>query len=149
MQWTGGWNGGFSTADPERLYQPLISNPVYGYQAVNVESQRRQENSLLSWTRRLIQVRRSSRVFGRGTIEFLNPANHRVLAYVRSLDAEKVLVVNNLSATAQAVELDLRALAGAIPIEMFGRSLFPRIRERPYVMTLGPYDFFWFRLRWL
>ena len=149
MQWTGGWNGGFSTADPERLYQPLISNPVYGYQAVNVESQRRQENSLLNWTRRLIQVRRSTRVFGRGAIEFLNPANHRVLAYVRSVDSEKVLVVNNLSGTAQAVELDLRGLAGAIPIEMFGRSLFPRIRERPYVMTLGPYDFFWFRLRWL
>jgi maltose alpha-D-glucosyltransferase / alpha-amylase len=149
MQWTGGWNGGFSTADPEQLYQPLISNPVYGYQAVNVESQRRQENSLLNWTRRLIQVRRSSRVFGRGGIEFLNPANHRVLAYVRSLDHEKVLVVNNLSATAQAVELDLHGLAGAIPIEMFGRSLFPRIHERPYVMTLGPYDFFWFRLRWL
>jgi maltose alpha-D-glucosyltransferase/alpha-amylase len=149
MQWTGGWNGGFSTADPERLYQPLISNPVYGYQAVNVESQRRQENSLLNWTKRLIQVRRSTRVFSRGSIEFLRPANHRVLAYVRSLDREKVLVVNNLSATAQAVELDLRTLAGAIPIEMFGRSLFPRIRERPYVLTLGPYDFFWFRLRWL
>jgi len=149
MQWTGGWNGGFSTSDPERLYQPLISNPVYGYQAVNVESQRRQENSLLSWTKRIIQVRRSTRVFGRGTIEFLRPANHRVLAYVRSLDSEKVLVVNNLSGTAQAVELDLHAFAGAIPIEMFGRSLFPRIRERPYVMTLGPYDFFWFRLRWL
>jgi maltose alpha-D-glucosyltransferase/alpha-amylase len=149
MQWTGGWNGGFSTADPERLYQPLISNPVYGYQAVNVESQRRQENSLLNWTRRLIQVRRATRVFGRGSIEFLKPANQRVLAYVRSLDSEKVLVVNNLSGTAQAVELDLQSLAGAIPIEMFGRSLFPRIRERPYVMTLGPYDFFWFKLRWL
>jgi maltose alpha-D-glucosyltransferase/alpha-amylase len=149
MQWTGGWNGGFSSADPERLYQPLISNPVYGFQAVNVESQRRQENSLLSWTKRIIQVRRSSRVFGRGKVEFLNPANHRVLAYVRSLHSEKVLIVNNLSGTAQAVELDLHALAGAIPIEMFGRSLFPRIREQPYVMTLGPYDFFWFRLRWL
>jgi maltose alpha-D-glucosyltransferase/alpha-amylase len=149
MQWTGGWNGGFSTADPERLYQPLISNPVYGYQAVNVESQRRQENSLLSWTKRILEVRRSTRVFGRGSIEFLRPANHRVLAYVRSLDSEKVLVVNNLSGTAQAVELDLRALAGANPNEMYGRSLFPRIRERPYVMTLGPYDFFWFRLRWL
>jgi maltose alpha-D-glucosyltransferase/alpha-amylase len=149
MQWTGGWNGGFSNADPERLYQPLISNPVYGYQAVNVESQRRQENSLLNWTKRIIQVRRSSRVFGRGSIEFLRPANHRVLAYVRSLDGEKVLVVNNLAGTAQAVQLDLRSLAGAIPIEMFGRSLFPRIGEGPYVMTLGPYDFFWFRLRWL
>jgi maltose alpha-D-glucosyltransferase/alpha-amylase len=149
MQWTGGWNGGFSTADPERLYQPLISNPVYGYQAVNVESQRRQENSLLSWTKRIIQVRRSTPVFGRGSIEFLSPANHRVLAYTRCLDSETVLVVNNLSGTAQAVELDLHELAGAIPIEMFGRSLFPRIRERPYVMTLGPYDFFWFKLRWL
>jgi maltose alpha-D-glucosyltransferase/alpha-amylase len=149
MQWTGGWNGGFSTADPERLYQPLISNPVYGYQAVNVESQRRQDNSLLNWMRRMLQVRRSTRVFGRGSIEFLKSANHRVLAYVRRLDAEKVLVVNNLSGTAQAVELDLHDLAGAIPIEMFGRSLFPRIRERPYVMTLGPYDFFWFKLRWL
>ena len=149
MQWTGGWNGGFSSADPERLYQPLISNPVYGYQAVNVESQRRQENSLLSWMKRILQVRRSSPVFGRGSIEFLKPANHRVLAYVRSLDSEKVLVVNNLAGTAQAVELELPALAGAIPIEMFGRSFFPRVRERPYVMTLGPYDFFWFKLRWL
>ena len=149
MQWTGGWNGGFSTADPERLYQPLISNAVYGYQAVNVESQRRQETSLLNWTRRIIEVRRSTRVFGRGSIEFLNPVNHRVLAYVRTLGSERVLVVNNLSGTAQAVELDLAGLAGAIPIEMFGRSLFPRIRERPYVMTLGPYDFFWFKLRWL
>jgi len=149
MQWTGGWNGGFSHADPERLYQPLISNPVYGFQAVNVESQSRQENSLLNWMKRILQVRRSTRVFGRGAIEFLKPANHRVLAYVRSLDSEKVLVVNNLSGTAQAVELDLPMLAGAIPIEMFGRSLFPRIRERPYVMTLGPYDFFWFKLRWL
>jgi maltose alpha-D-glucosyltransferase/alpha-amylase len=149
MQWTGGWNSGFSSADPERLYQPLISNPVYGYQAVNVESQRRQQNSLLNWMRRIIEVRRSTRVFGRGAIEFLKPANHRVLAYLRSLGSEKVLVVNNLSGTAQAVELDLRGLAGAIPIEMFGRSVFPRIREQPYVMTLGPYDFFWFRLRWL
>jgi maltose alpha-D-glucosyltransferase/alpha-amylase len=149
MQWSGGWNAGFSTADPERLYQPLISNPVYGYQAVNVESQRRQENSLLNWMRRLIEVRRSSRAFGRGAIEILRPPNHRVLAYVRRLDGESVLVVNNLSATAQAVELDLRPVAGAIPIEMFGRSIFPRITEAPYVMTLGPYDFFWFRLRWL
>ncbi len=149
MQWSGGWNAGFSSADPEQLYQPLISNPVYGFQAVNVESQRRQGSSLLNWTKRLIEVRRSSQAFSRGRIEFLRPANHRVLAYVRSLDGEKILVVNNLSATAQAVELDLREMAGAIPIEMFGRSIFPRIRETPYVMTLGPFDFFWFKLRWL
>jgi maltose alpha-D-glucosyltransferase/alpha-amylase len=149
MQWSGGWNAGFSPADPERLYLPLISNPVYGYQAVNVESQRRSSSSLLQWMQRLIRVRRSTRVFSRGTIEFFKPANHRVLAYLRALGAEKVLVVNNLSSTAQAVELDLAGLAGAIPIEMFGRSLFPRIGQAPYVLTLGPYDFFWFKLRWL
>jgi maltose alpha-D-glucosyltransferase/alpha-amylase len=149
MQWNGGWNGGFSTADPERLAQPLISNPLYGYQVVNVESQRRSEHSLLNWMRRLIRVRKTTRVFGRGAISFLHPANHRVLAYTRSLDDETVLVVNNLSGTAQVAELDLRSLQGAIPIEMFGLSLFPRIGELPYMLTLGPYDFFWFRLRWL
>jgi maltose alpha-D-glucosyltransferase / alpha-amylase len=149
MQWTGGWNAGFSPADPEQLYLPLISNPVYGYPAVNVDSQLRNESSLLHWTRRLIQVRKSTRVFSRGSIEFLKPENHRVLAYVRAFGEERVLVVNNLASTAQAVELDLRGLAGAIPIEMFGRSLFPRIGEAPYVLTLGPYDFYWFRLRWL
>jgi maltose alpha-D-glucosyltransferase/alpha-amylase len=149
MQWSGGWNAGFSTADPERIYQPIISNAVYGFQAVNVESQRRQESSLLNWMKRLIHVRKSTRAFSRGTIEFLRPANHRVLAYVRALEDEKVLVVNNLASTAQAVELDLRSLAGAIPIEMFGGSLFPRVGERAYVLTLGPYDFYWFKLRWL
>jgi maltose alpha-D-glucosyltransferase/alpha-amylase len=149
MQWNGGWNGGFSTADPERLAQPLISNPLYGYQVVNVESQRRSEHSLLNWMRRLIRVRKTTRVFGRGAISFLHPANHRVLAYTRSLDDETVLVVNNLSGTAQVAELNLRSLQGAIPIEMFGLSLFPRIGELPYMLTLGPYDFFWFRLRWL
>ena len=149
MQWNGGWNGGFSGADPERLYHPLISNPMYGYQAVNVESQERNESSLLHWMRRLIAVRRSTRVFGRGTIEFLRPANHRVLAYVRSLGDEQILVVNNLSSSAQAVELALQPLAGAIPIEMFGGSLFPRIGDLPYMLTLAPYSFFWFRLRWL
>jgi maltose alpha-D-glucosyltransferase/alpha-amylase len=149
MQWSGGWNGGFSTADPERLAQPLISNPLYGYQAVNVEAQRRSEHSLLHWTRRLIRVRNSTQVFGRGSISFLYPASHRVLAYTRSYGDETVLVVNNLSGTAQVAQLDLRALQGAVPIEMFGRSLFPRIGELPYMLTLGPYDFFWFRLRWL
>jgi maltose alpha-D-glucosyltransferase/alpha-amylase len=149
MQWNGGWNGGFSTADPERLAQPLISNPLYGYQAVNVESQRRSDHSLLNWMRRLIRVRKSTRVFGRGSISFLHSANHRVLAYTRSFDRETVLVVNNLSGTAQVAELDLRPLQGAIPIEMFGLSLFPRIGELPYMLTLGPYNFYWFRLRWL
>jgi maltose alpha-D-glucosyltransferase/alpha-amylase len=147
MQWTGGWNAGFSSADPERLAQPLISNPLYGYQAVNVESQLRADHSLLNWMRRLVSVRKSSHVFSRGLTTFLKPANHRVLAYLRTLGKEQVLVVCNLSSSAQAVELDLRSLAGAVPIEMFGKSLFPRIGELPYMLTLGPYDFFWFRLR--
>jgi len=147
MQWNGGWNAGFSAADPESLYSPLILNPVYGYQAVNVESQKRSEHSLLSWTQRIIKVRRSSQVFGRGSIEFLYPANHRVLAYVRQLGNDTVLVVNNLSSSAQAVELDLRRYKGSILIEMFGRNIFPRIGELPYLLTMGPYQFYWFRLR--
>ena len=147
MHWSGGWNGGFSTADPERLYQPLIANPIYGYQTINVEAQHRSPHSLLSWMKRLIRVRRSSGVFGRGTIEFLRPANHRVLAYVRELGNEKILVVNNLSSAAQAVELDFRRFKGSIPIEMFGGNPFPRVGDLPYLLTLGPYQFFWFRLR--
>ena len=147
MQWSGGWNGGFSGADPESLYAPLILNPVYGYQAVNVLSQRRSEHSLLSWMRRIIAVRRSTGVFGKGSIEFLYPANHRVLAYGRQLGKETVLAVNNLSSAAQAVELDLRKYKGNILIEMFGKNIFPRVGELPYLLTMGPYQFYWFRLR--
>ena len=149
MQWSGGINAGFSNADPERLWLPLISDPVYGYQAVNVESQQRNPASLLNWMRRLIQVRRSTRIFGRGAIHVLNPANHRVLAFTRTLGRETALVVNNLAGTAQVVELDLSRVAGAIPIEMFGGSIFPRIGDDPYAMMMGPYDFYWFRLRWI
>jgi len=147
MQWNGGWNGGFSGADPERLYSPLISNPVFGYQAINVEAQKRSQHSLLAWTKRLIEVRKSSRIFSRGSIEFLRPSNHRVLAYIRKLGDEQVLAINNLSSSAQAVELDLKEHKGSVPVEMAGRNLFPRIGELPYLMTLGPYQSFWFRLR--
>jgi maltose alpha-D-glucosyltransferase/alpha-amylase len=147
MQWNGGINAGFSYADPERLYSPLISNSVYGYQVVNVDSQRRFGHSLLSWMKTLIKTRNSSRVFSRGTMEFLRPSNHRVLAYIRELGNEKILVVNNLSSSAQAVELDVQRYKGYIPIEMFGRNLFPRFGELPYLLTLGPYQFYWFRLR--
>ncbi len=149
MQWNGGFNAGFSSADPERLWLPLISNALYGYQAVNVDSQQRNPTSLFNWTRRLIEVRRSTRVFGRGSIEFLKPDNHRVLAFTRTIGRESVLAVNNLAGTAQAVELDLSRFAGAIPVEMFGASVFPRINHEPYVMMMGPYNFYWFRLRWL
>ena len=147
MQWDGGWNGGFSSADPEALYSPLMLNPVYGFQAVNVQSQKRFDHSLLSWMKRLIKTRRSLPVFGRGSIEFLYPANHRVLAYVRQLGKDSILVVNNLSSSAQAVELDLKRYKGNILIEMFGRNIFPRIGDLPYLLTMGPYQFYWFRLR--
>ena len=147
MQWNGGWNGGFSTADPERLYAPLIQDPVYGYPAVNVLRQTESEHSLLHWMRRIVTVRRSIAAFGRGSIEFLHPASHRILAYVRQLGNETILVVNNLSSTAQAVELDLGRYKGNILIEMFGKNIFPRVGELPYLLTMGPYQFYWFRLR--
>ena len=147
MQWNGGVNAGFSAAPQERLYAPLIQDPVYGYPAVNVLSQKASEHSLLNWMKSIISVRASTAVFGRGSIEFLYPANHRILAYVRRLDKEAVLVVNNLSSSAQAVELDLRGYKGSIPIEMFGRNMFPRVGELPYLLTLGAYQFYWFRLR--
>jgi maltose alpha-D-glucosyltransferase / alpha-amylase len=147
MQWSGGWNAGFSTAEPDRLYAPLIQNPVYGYPAVNVLSQLGSEHSLLRWMQRMIMVRASTAVFGRGSIEFLHPANHRILAFVRRLGNEVVLTVNNLSGAAQAVELDLSKYKGNILIEMSGKNMFPRVGEHPYLLTLGPYQFFWFRLR--
>jgi maltose alpha-D-glucosyltransferase/alpha-amylase len=147
MQWSGEWNGGFSAADPEHLYAPLIQDPVYGYPAVNVLRQKASEHSLLNWMRSIITVRRSTAVFGRGSIEFLYPANHRILAYVRRLGNEAVLVVNNLSGTAQAVELDLRRYKGNILIEMSGQNMFPRVGDQPYLLTMGPYQFYWFRLR--
>ena len=147
MQWDGGWNGGFSSADPEKLYSPLMLNPVYGFQAINVSSQERFDHSLLSWMKSMIRVRKSTPVLGRGSIEFLYPANHRVLAYVRKYQKETILVVNNLSSSAQATELDLKAYKGNILIEMFGRNIFPKIGDLPYLLTLAPYQFFWFRLR--
>jgi maltose alpha-D-glucosyltransferase/alpha-amylase len=147
MQWNSRMNAGFSLADPERLYAPVISNDVYGYKAINVEAQERFEHSLLRWMKSLIQVRNALRVFGRGTIHFLHPANHRVLAYIREHGEEIVLVVNNLSSSAQAVELDVQRYKGYVPIEMFGRSLFPRFGNQPYLLTLGPYQYYWFQLR--
>jgi len=147
MQWNGGWNAGFSGADPEQLYSPIISNPVYGYQAVNAESQRRYDHSLLSWMKRLIGLRKKTRALGRGTMELLAPPNHHVIAYMRALGGERILVVGNLSSQAQAAELDLRQWKGSIPIEMSGGNLFPPIGDLPYLLTLGSYEFYWFRLR--
>jgi len=147
MQWTPDRNGGFSRADPAKLFLPPIMDPVYGYQAVNVEAQSRSLSSLLSWMKRLIAVRKTSRVFGRGSMTFIRPANRAVLVYVRQYEDEVLLCVANLSRSAQAAEIDLSPWRGRVPHEMLGRTRFPRIGEGPYVITLAPYGFFWFQLR--
>jgi maltose alpha-D-glucosyltransferase/alpha-amylase len=146
MQWTPDRNGGFSRADPAQLFLPCIMDPVYGFSAVNVEAQSRSLSSLLNWTKRLIGVRKSTKVFGRGTLTFIRPANRAVLAYVRQLGDEAILCVANISRSAQAVELDMSAWKGRVPLEMLGRTRFPRIGELPYLVTLPPYGFFWFSL---
>jgi maltose alpha-D-glucosyltransferase/alpha-amylase len=147
MQWTGDRNAGFSRADPARLYLPLILDPVYGYQAINVEAQQRTPSSLLNWMKHIIAVRKKTRVFGRGTLQFLRPANESVLAHVRAHEGEVVLAVHNLSGAAQPVELDLRPWAGHTPVEMLGDSRFPVIRQQPYFLSLAPYGYYWFRLQ--
>jgi maltose alpha-D-glucosyltransferase / alpha-amylase len=146
MQWTPDRNGGFSRADPARLYAPMIMDPVYGYEAVNVEAQSRSLSSLLSATKRLISVRKSTLAFGRGTMTFIRPTNRAVLAYVREYKGEVILCVANLSRSAQATELDLSSWKERIPLEMLGRTRFPAIGELPYMITLGPYGFYWFEL---
>jgi maltose alpha-D-glucosyltransferase/alpha-amylase len=147
MQWTPDRNGGFSRADPARLYAPTIMDPVYGYESVNVEAQSRSLSSLLSATKRLISVRKSTLAFGRGTMTFIRPVNRAVLAYVRQHGDEVILCVANLSRSAQATELDLSAWKDRIPLEMLGRTRFPAIGELPYMITLAPYGFYWFQLR--
>ncbi|MFT4117753.1 putative maltokinase, partial [Bradyrhizobium sp.] len=147
MQWSPDRNGGFSRCDPARLYAPLIMDPVYGYESVNVEAQSRSLSSLLSATKRLISVRKSTLAFGRGTMTFIRPANRAVLAYVRQYRDEVILCVANLSRAAQATELDLSPWKDRIPQEMLGRTRFPAIGDLPYMITLGPYGFYWFQLQ--
>jgi maltose alpha-D-glucosyltransferase/alpha-amylase len=147
MQWTGDRNAGFSRADPARLYSPVVTDPVYGYQAVNVEAQESDSASLLFWTRNMIRLRKQFKVFGRGTMEFLSPANGKVLAYVRRYSDDVILCVANLSRSVQPAELDLGAFAGLMPVEMLGFTEFPAIGAAPYFLTLGPYGFYWFELQ--
>ena len=147
MQWTGDRNGGFSRADPARLYAPPIMDPVYGYQAINVEAQARSAYSILSWMRRMLGLRKQLPVFGRGTIEFLPAQNRKALIYIRQLGDETILCVANLSRSVQPVEVDLSRFKGMIPIEMLGLTEFPRIGDLPYFLTIGPYAFYWFRLQ--
>jgi maltose alpha-D-glucosyltransferase / alpha-amylase len=146
MQWTPDRNGGFSRCDPARLYLPMIMDPVYGYEAVNVEAQSRSLASLLSWNKRLISVRKSSRIFGRGSLSFIRPANRSVFVYVRQYQNDVLLCVANLSRSAQAAEIDLSPWRGRIPFEMLGRTNFPPIGDGAYIVTLGPYAFYWFQL---
>jgi maltose alpha-D-glucosyltransferase/alpha-amylase len=146
MQWTGDRNAGFSRADVHALYAPLVADPVYGYQAVNVEAQQRTPGSLLNWMKRIIGVRRQYPVLGRGSLEFLHPENRRVLAYLREYDGQTILCVANLSRFAQYVELDLGRFAGRVPVELIGRVHFPPVGDLPYLLTLGPHDFLWFEL---
>ncbi|HEX7184677.1 MAG TPA: maltose alpha-D-glucosyltransferase [Thermoanaerobaculia bacterium] len=146
MQWSPDKNAGFSRANPQKLYLPVIVDPEYHYEAVNVEAQDSNPHSLLWWMRRVIALRKRHRAFSRGTIEFLAPENHRVLAFLRRYEGETLLVVANLSRFTQHAELDLSALAGMTPVELFGRSAFPKVAEGLYPMTLGPHSFYWFEL---
>jgi len=148
MQWSPDRNGGFSRADPEQLVLPAIMGSLYGYESVNVEAQSRDAHSLLNWTRRLLATRKRHRVFGRGSIQFLQPSNRKVLAYVRALEGEApILCVANLSRASQAVELDLSAYAQRVPVELIGGTAFPPIGQLSYLLTLPPYAFYWLELR--
>jgi maltose alpha-D-glucosyltransferase/alpha-amylase len=147
MQWTSDRNAGFSRADPARLYFPVIMDPVYGYEAINVEAQERAPFSLLHWMKRMIALRARHKVFGRGSLEFIRTPNRKVLTFVRRLGEDRVLCIANLSRTVQPVEVPLEAFAGLTPVEMLGQTEFPRITEQPYLLTLAPYGFYWFQLQ--
>src|SRR6204780_1663460 len=146
MQWSPDRNAGFSRADPQRLYLPPIMDAVYGYQSTNVEAQSRDPSSLLSWTKRMLAVRKTSQAFGRGARRFLRPGNRKILAYLREFGEDTILCVANLSRSAQPVELSLAAFKGRVPVEMLGRNAFPPIGELPYLLTISAYGFYWFRL---
>ncbi len=146
MQWSADRNAGFSESDAAQLYSPVIVDPPYGYHTINVEAQERVSTSLLRWMRRLISVRSQYKAFGRGTFEPLDPANRRVLVFLRRYEDEILLCVNNLSRYAQFVELNLQQFAGSTPYELWSNEPFPAIGELPYLLTLSPHGVLWFRL---
>jgi maltose alpha-D-glucosyltransferase/alpha-amylase len=146
MQWNSDRNAGFSDAEVAALYSPVIADPPYSYHSVNVAAQERTPTSLLLWMRRLVKVRQQHKAFGRGTFQALDPNNRRVLVFLRRYGDEVILCVNNLSRFAQFVELDLREFAGQTPLEMWGKIAFPPIGDLPYLLTLGPHNFLWFRI---
>ncbi len=147
MQWTGDRNAGFSRAVPAKLFSPVVMDPVWGYEAINVEAQQSDPSSLLSWMRNMIALRKLFRVFGRGSLKFLHPSNRKVLAYVREDGDERVLCVANLSRFPQPAQLDLSEYAGLRPVEMLGYVEFPKIEKAPYAITLSQYGFLWLELQ--
>ncbi len=146
MQWTMDRNAGFSNTDPARLYLPVVSDSLYGYQSINVESQREMPHSLLHWMKRMIAVRKRHPVFGRGTITFLRPGNDKVLAYLRRYEGVALLLVHNLAGSAQSVELDLKEFSSSTPVELLGEARFPTVTELPYAVTLAPYGYYWLNM---
>ncbi len=146
MQWSSDRNAGFSRANPQQLYLPIIIDPEYHYETVNVEAQQNNSSSLLWWLKRLIALRKQHKAFGRGTLQFLWPKNSKILAFIRSYGDEHILVVANLSRFVQHFELDLTAFSGHVPEELMGRSLFPAIGAAPYSLSIGPHGFYWFTL---
>jgi maltose alpha-D-glucosyltransferase / alpha-amylase len=147
MQWTPDRNAGFSRANPAKLYSPVIMDPVWGYEAINVEAQQNDASSLLNWMRNMIALRKLFQVFGRGSLRFLETSNRKILAYIRQYDGETVLCVANLSRFAQPVQLDLSGMEGMTPVEMLGYVEFPAITKAPYSLTLGPYGFLWLEIQ--
>jgi maltose alpha-D-glucosyltransferase/alpha-amylase len=147
MQWNADRNAGFSTATLARLYSPVIMDPVWGYEAINVEAQQGDPSSLMNWMRNMIALRKLFGVFGRGSMKFLDPSNRKVLAYLRQYQDERVLCVANLSRFAQPVDLDLSEAEGTVPVEMLGYVDFPPIERQPYRLTLAPYGFLWLELQ--
>ena len=146
MQWSADRNAGFSRANPQRLFLPVTIDPEYHYETVNVEAQRQNPHSLFWWTKRLIALRKRYKAFGRGTMDFLQPDNRKVLAFVRRYQDERILVIANLSRFVQGVSLDLSEFKGMVPTEMFGRIEFPVVGDSPYFITLGPHSFYWLAL---
>jgi maltose alpha-D-glucosyltransferase/alpha-amylase len=147
MQWSADRNGGFSLADPQAMYLPLILDPVYGYQALNVDAQMRSSSSLLHWTRKMLAIRREHPVFGMGSYDELEASNPSVLAFVREFGDDRVLCVNNLSRFPQPVELELSRFEGCTPVELTGGVPFPKVGELPYLLSLPGHGFLWFSIR--
>ncbi|WP_018479148.1 maltose alpha-D-glucosyltransferase [Pontibacter roseus] len=147
MQWNDNRNAGFSTANPQKLYLPVIIDPEYKYESVNVETQQHNSSSLLWWMRRVINMRKRYKAFGRGTMQFLNPSNSKVLAFIRSYQDENILVIANLSRFPEAVELELPEFKGFVPVEVFSKNKFPQVKDDKYLFTIGAHGYYWFELQ--